>query len=185
VRTFNWAIEEVIGTHPDLYLDHCVAMAVALMGSLSLSPYEFTVESTGFRCATIGDEKGFALRVAWSEETALKAMRITRTEQSKPVVERASVAVAALLIGRLIPDGQMRVTREGDRADYWLPRLRCALEVSGTTRVKELTHRHKEKALQVLMNPLRWNGYAIVCCFSSKTGHIRWSYHEQEEGNDE
>ncbi len=58
-----------------------------------------------------------------------RATRVRRTEQSKPIVERAAVALAALAFAKLIPGGDMRVTRHGDRADYWLPRLGCALEV--------------------------------------------------------
>jgi hypothetical protein len=79
----------------------------------------------------------------------------------------------------------MRVTEVGQRADYWLPRLRCALEISGTQHIRELSRRHREKVAQVLANPRHWNGYAFVCCFSAARRIIRWSYHTQEEPNDE
>lgn len=122
----------------------------------------------------------FLLRVSWTEQTALKAHRVWHTEQPKAIIERAAVALAALLFAKLIPDGQMRVTREGDRADYWLPRMQCALEVSGTEHSRELPRRHREKVAQMLSNPLGWNGYVVVCCFAAQQRLIRWSYHEQE-----
>jgi hypothetical protein len=116
-------------------------------------------------------------RVFWNERTAVTAARVRLTEQPKAVTERAAVALAALVFAHLIPDGQMRVTEVGQRADYWLPRLRCALEISGTEQIRELPRRHREKIAQVLANPWRWDGYAFVCCFSSSPRLIRWSYH--------
>jgi hypothetical protein len=100
-------------------------------------------------------------------------------------VERAAIAVAALAFAHLIPNGQMRVTEQGQRADYWLPRLRQALEVSGTTKSSELQSRHREKRLQVLANPRQWSGYAFVCCFDPERRVIRWSYHSHEEPENE
>lgn len=73
----------------------------------------------------------------------------------------------------------MRVTRQGERADYWLPDLQCALEISGTTQTRLLPRRHQEKIAQVLSNPLQWNGYVVTCCFARRQKLIRWSYHQQ------
>jgi hypothetical protein len=75
----------------------------------------------------------------------------------------------------------MRVSEEGQRVDYWLPRLRCALEISGTEQSRQLSRRHREKIAQVLANPWRRDGYAFVCCFSSALPLIRWSYHPMQE----
>jgi hypothetical protein len=180
VQTFEWAIESIIVAHPDLYLEHCVVMAVALMRQQSASPYEFMVECAGFQPRALHSDTTFRLRVLWSEDTVRKAQRIWYTEQPKSIVERAAVALAALLFAHLIPHGQMRVTRAGDRADYWLPRLRCALEVSGTENARSLHRRHREKVAQVLRNPLGWNSYVVVCCFTAPQSVIRWSYHVQE-----
>ena len=94
------------------------------------------------------------------------------------------MALAALLFARHIPGGRLRVTEEGDRADFWLPRLRRALEISGTEVSHELPRRHREKASQMLDNPRHWNGYVIVCCFNPAHRLIRWSYHTQEEQGD-
>ena len=49
MQTFEWAIEDIIAAHPNLYLEHCAVMAVALMSHLSASPCEFSVECEGFR----------------------------------------------------------------------------------------------------------------------------------------
>jgi hypothetical protein len=154
-------------------------MAVALMSRRSASPCEFLVECEGFRPAELGDETRFILRVAWGERTAAAADRVWRVEQPKPIVERAAVALAALAFARLTPNGRMRVTAQGQRADYWLPRLRRALEISGTEHIRELPRRCREKTAQLLANPRRWNGYVFVCCFGAGRGLIRWSYHTQ------
>jgi hypothetical protein len=174
-----WAIEDIIPAHPNLYLEHCVVMAVALMSELSVSPCEFTVECAGFHLPRLRGEPKFLVRVSWTPQTALKAQRVRETGQSKSIVERAAVALAALLFAKLIPKGQMRVTRTGERADYWLHSLKCALEVSGMTQRRELVRRQREKAAQVLRNPLHWDGYVVVCCFARRARLIRWSYYRQ------
>jgi hypothetical protein len=180
MRTFEWPIEDIVAAHPDLYLEHCAVMAVALMSRHSVSPCEFLVSCEGFCPPDLGVETRFRLRVAWSHETEARATRAWRSEQPRPIIERASVALTALAFARLIPDGQLRVTKQGDRADYWLPRLHRAVEVSGTTRVQELSRRHREKLAQMLANPRKWDGYVFVCCFGGAPRRIRWSYHIQE-----
>src|SRR5207247_1089170 len=123
MRTFQWSIEDVVAAHPDLYLEHCAVMAVALMMSTrSASPCEFLVECDGFSPPDLHGESSCLVRVTWNEQTAATAARVWLTEQPKPILERAAVALAALLFAHLIADGQMRVTEQGQRADYWLPR---------------------------------------------------------------
>lgn len=184
MRTFEWPIEDIAAAHPDLYVEHCAVMAVALMSRRSASPCEFLVECEGFRPPDLDGETRFLLRVAWHEQTAVTAARVWLTEQPKPVIERAAVAMAALAFTHLIPDGEMRVTTVGDRADYWLPRLRCALEVSGTEQYREMSRRHHQKTAQVLANSWHWDGYVFLCCFSPTHRLIRWSYHVWEERQD-
>lgn len=180
MRTVDLAIEEILTAHPDLYLEHCAVMAVALMSRQLESPCEFNVECEGFTPPALGGENKFLLRVSWKDHTALKASRVWQTEQSKSIIERAAVALTALLFARLISDSQMRVTKRGDHADYWLPQLQCALEISGTEHYRELQRRHREKIAQVLSNPLQWNGFVMICCFAESERVIRWSYHKQE-----
>jgi hypothetical protein len=181
MRTFEWAIEDIVAAHPDLYLEHCAAMAVAVLSRQSASPCEFVVECEGFSPEQLEGDTKFLLHVGWSEQTAATAARVWLTEQAKPVIERAAVALAVLAFAHLIPDGQIRVSKEGERADYWLPRLRRALEISGTQQSRELPRRHREKIAQVLANPWHWDGYAFVCCFQAARRLIRWSYHRARE----
>jgi hypothetical protein len=177
-QLFEWAIEDTRSAQPHLYLEHCAAMAAAVMLRRSESPCALEVACQGFSPPALRGDDRFVVRVSWSEETAAMAARVLRTEQRGPIVERGAVALAALLFGKLIPGGEMRVTRSGERADYWLPGLGAALEVSGTERLRELERRHREKAAQVLRNPLGWPGYAVVCCFGATQRRIIWSYHE-------
>lgn len=176
----EWAIEDIVAAHPGLYLEHCAVMATALMGRYSDSPCEFAVQCDGVSPPAAQGDRTFPVRIAWTEQTAAKAARVWRAEQRTPVVERAAVALAALAFGKLFPDSQLRVTRRGDRADYWLPNLGCALEVSGTEHARDFDRRHRQKAAQVLQNPLGWNGYVFVCCFARARRAIRWSYHTQK-----
>jgi hypothetical protein len=181
MRTFEWPIEDIVAAHPGLYLEHCAVMAVALMSRLSEPPCQFRLQCEGFNLPDLEGESGCLLRVRWAEETGIKAERVWRTEQPRPIVERAAVALAGLAFAHLVPGGQLRVTDQGDRADYWLPRLRCALEISGTEHMHEFSRRHREKVIQMLANPRHWSGYVFVCCFSAANRLIRWSYHGWEE----
>jgi hypothetical protein len=183
-QVFEWAIEDILPAHPHLYLEHCTAMAVAVMSRRSASPYELEVECQGFSPPALGGDTRFLVRVSWTDETAARAGRVLLTEQRNPIIERAAVALAALLFAKLIPGGEMRVTRTGERADYWLLRLGAALEVSGTEQPREQGRRHREKVTQVMSNPAGWPGYAIVCCFGATQRRVRWSYHESRAGID-
>ncbi len=184
MRTIECSIEEIITAHPNLYLEHCAVMAVALMSRQSASPCKFAFQCEAIEAPTLMGQTDLLLQVAWSELTAFKAQRVWQTEQPKSIIERAAVALAALIFARLVPNGRMRVTREGERADYWLPDLQCALEISGTTQPQLLARRHREKVAQVLSNPLQWNGYVVTCCLAKRQGLIRWSYHQQEVKRD-
>jgi hypothetical protein len=137
-----------------------------------------------FQPAGLGRAPRFRLRVSWDEATAATAAKVWLSEQPRPIVERAAVALAALCFAHLVPNGQMRVTEQGQRADYGLPQLRLALEVSGTERRRELPHRHREKTAQVLANPRRWDGYVFVACFGAAHRVIRWSFHTQARQDD-
>jgi hypothetical protein len=48
MRTFEWAIEEIVDAHPGLYLDHFAVMAVALMSRVSQMRCEFVVDCEEF-----------------------------------------------------------------------------------------------------------------------------------------
>ncbi len=181
MRVFAGAIEDIVAAHPGLYLKHCVVMAVAILSRLSPSPCEFTVECQGFAPPGLGGDTRFLLQVSWNHQSSMRAARIWDTEHTTPIVERAAVGPAAMLFAQMIPNGSMRVTCQGDRADYWLPQLREALEISGTEQRREFARRYKAKVAQMLKNPRKWDGYVLVCCFGAKSRLIRWSHHTQEE----
>ncbi len=181
MRIFDCPVESIIAKHPDLYLEHCAVMAVAQLSGQSQSPAELVVDCEGFAPNAMQSESSFLLRVAWDPQPEKKANRLRLTEQSTPIIERAAVAMAALLFGHFVPNGAMRVTMQGDRADYWLPGLRCALEISGTAALRRFGARCKQKSAQMLANPRVWNGYVVTCGFSKSRNIIRWSYHEQQE----
>ena len=175
------AIEEIVDAHPNLYLEHCIVMCVALMSKHSSSPCEFVVDCSGFQLQGFGQNPTFQLRITWEDSTAEKARRMIQTEQLKPMVERAAIALAALLFAKLIEDGEMRVTGYGESADYWLPHLQCALEISGTENPRYLSSRHQQKREQVLRNPLGFDGYVVVCCVSAQQKRILWSFQSKED----
>jgi hypothetical protein len=64
MHIFAWAIEDIIAAHPDLYLEHCAVMAVALMSQQSASPSEFIVECEGLRPSALSSDTTFRLRVS-------------------------------------------------------------------------------------------------------------------------
>jgi hypothetical protein len=49
MHTFEWAIEDIVAAHPNLYVEHYMVMAVALMSHHTTSPCEFILECEGFR----------------------------------------------------------------------------------------------------------------------------------------
>jgi hypothetical protein len=153
MHTFEWAIEDVITGHRNLYLEHCVLMAVALMSQHSESPCEFLVKCDGFDLPDLDGDSEFRLRVGWNETTGIAAARIAETEQPKPLVERAAVALTALLLTHLVPNGNMRVAPQGDRTDYYLPVRKLAVEISGTIRRGEISRRRRAKVKQMLETP--------------------------------
>ena len=61
MRTFEWAIEDIVDAHPGLYLDHFAVMAVALMSRVSQMPCEFVVECEGFNLPDLEGETQFLI----------------------------------------------------------------------------------------------------------------------------
>jgi hypothetical protein len=142
------AIESIRELHPGLYVEHHVVMTVAVLRRICPAPCDLHVSCEGFCPAPLSDPK-FVLRVHWRRATEKLAEKMLQSEQRVPIIERAAVGVSALLIGTLVPDGQMIVTVHGDRADYWLPRKRYAVEISGTERKDALTARSPQEKTSV------------------------------------
>lgn len=172
-------MNDVFAAHPDLYLEHCAVMAIALLAPASQASCRFRVQCKNISAPDLEPNCAIDLDIRWTTELLSKSRRVRRTEQRKPMIERAAIAIAALLFSHFVPDSQIRVTRQGERADYWLPQIQCALEVSGTENASEVARRHRMKTKQVLENPLGWNGYVVICCFDERERRIEWSFHEQ------
>ncbi len=151
MRTFEWAIEDIVAAYPWLTLEADAAMAVALTQQ-AVPPCDFLVEIDGFGLADLDEDRQFVLRLTWTTETAARARRMLRTKQRSPIAEGGAIALAALLFSHLLPGSEWEVTIRGDGADYWLPKLSRALEISGTERYTEMARRKSKKRTQLLAN---------------------------------
>jgi len=180
MRTFEWAIEDIITAFPSLTLGHYAVKAVAIMKRVA-APCDFLVQLDGFRLAALEGDAQFVMNVIWSPESAAAAERMERTEQRTPIVEGAAIALAALLFAHLLPDSEMQVLSRGARADYWLPRRQQVVEVSGTEQFRQMARRLRQKRRQVLANPFGLDGHVVLCCFARSQRLIRWTYHPQQE----
>ena len=96
-----------------------------------------------------------------------------------------SCALGFLLVHQLLRADQLDVTQYGNRADYRFLDAQCVLEISGTERGSELEPRHREKVIQALANPLRWDAFVVVCAFSPDEHRIRFSFHRHEDSSHE
>src|SRR5579859_3907670 len=144
MRSFEWAIEDIVPAFPSLVLNHYAVKAVALMKPIGM-PCDFLVNLEGFQLDALEGEKQFLMNVVWNRETAAAAERMERTEQRTPIVEGAAIALAALLFARLVPDSDMHVMSRGMRADYWFPKRHEVVEISGTERFSQLARRLRLK----------------------------------------
>jgi hypothetical protein len=176
-RRLRCALEDVADWHPNMFLDAHLAACAAVLRRYSESPATLEVKCENLQSLWLGRASRFLLEVSWGEEWADKAGRLRVTMQSRPLVEIASVALALALVHRVVPLGQLEVTRYGDGADYWAPSARRVLEVSGTENVAESARRHREKVTQALSNRFRWGAYVVVCAFSAQGHRIRFSGH--------
>jgi hypothetical protein len=180
MNSFEWKIEDIADAHPALSLDHAMVMAVVLMRHAG-SPCRFIVNVDGIEVDALDAATPFALDIAWNTKTESLAKRMERTEQRTPIVERAAIAVAVLLISHLLPNSRIEVLKQSERADYWLPERHEAVEISGTEHASEVNRRRREKERQVLENPYGMDGHVLVCCFEDTQCIIQWSYVRQSE----
>jgi hypothetical protein len=162
MRTFEWAIEDIVAAYPSLSLEHAAAMAVALMRRTG-PPCRFVVQVDGLAIDEIGGDTQFVLEVTWSQETEVHAKRMERTEQRTPIVERAAIAVAALLLCHFVSGSDLEVLKQSARADYWLPEKHQAVEISGTEHWREIKSRRRQKRRQVLENIFGMDGHVLIC----------------------
>jgi hypothetical protein len=184
-RVLRCGIEEVVDWHPNLFVGPHVVAFVAVVGQYSPSPALFDVECGNVASRWLGTAAGFRLEVSWAAQTAADAERLRATMQPGPLVELAAVALALVLVTRVVRLGPLEVTDHGARTDYLTRKRKAVLEVSGTEDSAELGRRHREKVAQALDNPLRWDAYVVVCAFSGRGHRVRFTRHpvgEAEHG---
>jgi hypothetical protein len=180
-RVLRCAVEQVVDWHPHLFVDPHVAALVAVANQYSGSPAPFEVECANVTSRWLGQASQFRLEVSWHGDTVAEAERLRATMQSGPIVELAAIALALILVRRVVPLGRLDVTAYGARADYRARRRQLLLEISGTEVAAELGRRHREKVAQAQDNPFGWDAYVIVCAFSRKGHRNRFSKHPSKE----
>lgn len=180
-RVLRCAIEDLTAWHPDLYVEPYAVAFTAVTGQYSVPPASFLVECEGVKSRWLGKARQFTLAISWTEETIDKAERLRATMPARSLVELAAVAVALVLVHRVVPLGTLNVMERGGRADYRSSLVKRVLEISGTEDLVELGRRHREKVAQALANPFRWDAYVVVCAFDAEGHRIRLSGHRWEE----
>src|SRR5262245_31430090 len=101
MKSFEWAIEDIVTAYPSLEFGDYAAMAVALMRHAA-PPCSFRVTMDGFRIEEIEDNREFDLRVTWNSTTGAAAQRLERTRQRTQLVEGGAIGIAFLLFAHLI-----------------------------------------------------------------------------------
>jgi hypothetical protein len=175
LRRLRCAIEQIVDWHPNLFVEAHVAAFVAVAGRYSDSPARLDVACAQIDSPRLGQRAALRLEVAWHNDTAEKAARLKATMQSGPLVELAAVALALILVRRVISLGPVDVTDYGARADYRARKRKAVLEISGTEVLAELGRRHRAKVAQALANPFGWDAYVVVCAFSAQGHRVRFT----------
>lgn len=180
-RVLRCAIEDLAIWHPHLYVEPYTVAFAAVTGQYSISPANFLVKCTGVTLPWLGEAGEFTLLASWNEITTDKAERLRCTMAARSLVEFAAVAVALVVVHRVVPLGTLNVMELGGRADYRSTTVERVLEISGTESVEELGRRQREKVAQALANPQGWDACVVVTAFCTE-GHEVWvSEHRWEE----
>jgi hypothetical protein len=180
-RLLRCAIEQIADWHSTLFVEPHIVAFVAVANSYSASPATFDIDCENITSRWLGKAATIRLEVAWHNDTAEKALRLRATMQSAPLVEFAAIALALIIVKRVVPLGRLDVTDYGARADYRARKRKKVLEVSGTEVAAELGRRHREKIAQARDNPFGWDAYVVVCAFSAEGHRIRFSQHPLQE----
>jgi hypothetical protein len=180
-RVLSCVIEKLAAWHPHLYVEPYGVVFAAVTGQYSVPPASFLVDCEGVKSRWLGKANQFTLEASWTEETTDKAERLRTTMPMRSLVELAAVAVALVMVHRVVPLGTLNVMEHGGRADYRSTLVERVLEISGTESLAELGRRHREKVAQALANPFRWDAYVVVCAFCAEGHRVRFSGHRWEE----
>jgi hypothetical protein len=182
-RFLRCAIEQIADWHSNLFVEPHIVAFVAVAAKYSRSSAHFEIECTNVESRLLAKTTNLCLEASWHKDTEEKAERMRSTVQSRPLVELASIALALVLVKRVVSLGWLDVTEYGERADYRARKRKMVLEVSGTEVPTELNRRHSEKVAQARDNPFGWDAYVVVCAFSNAGHRIRFSKHSHKEAD--
>jgi len=181
ILTFN--VEDIEQFHPNLNLEHVVYCLVALIAEKGIDNCSFTVECRGLKLEYADEEEKVRLCLKWRKETAKRAARTLQTYHRHHVIEQAAVAITCILFPKFIPLCPLRVAQIGEGGDYWLGDQEYIVEISGTEQSGELERRHRQKVEQLLSGAHKFDGYVVVCCFTTRRSIF--SFHPREVNNEE
>lgn len=114
--------------------------------------------------ANVGLSRKWKLQLRW--QGLADDFELCLNSYQEPVLtEHAALGICCIALYRIAEKRISRVTRRGQRADYWIGNNECLVEVSGEQRGK-LEALCEEKRKQLLDNPLGKPGYVSVTNFA-------------------
>ena len=170
-------IEELTELHPNLFLTHIIACAVAIMRNYSPSPCEFEINPRDI--VELPTDQKHSLRIHWQAETEEMALRILATHHGVHVVEFAAIGIGCLLLPKALESIELQSAQISNGTDYWYADGEYLVEVTGTQTASALSSLHRRKVEQLIRNPHRKPGYVVVCSFDTR--EIVFSYHSPED----
>jgi hypothetical protein len=162
------------GNHPRIATGRFEESAAFLLSDLSTDSASLLVDCTQNRLRkheepVVGLEVGFDPR-------DYDLARLGASLPRKRIVEEAAVGLALLFLPHLADGEITNVTKDGERADYWVDGRRCLLEVSGTEDPRRLKSRHRAKVEQNIRNASGLPCFVSVSCFGNLES--LFSFHE-------
>lgn len=120
--------------------------------------------------ANTGLNRKWKLQLYW-QGLAQDFERCLNSYQEPTLTEHAALGICCIALYRIAEKRISRVTRRGQRADYWIGNNECLVEVSGQQNGK-LEALCDEKKTQLLENPLGKPGYVSVTNFTERRSFL-------------
>jgi hypothetical protein len=120
--------------------------------------------------ANMGPNSKWILQLQW--QGLAQDFELCLNSYQEPVLtEFAALGVCCIALYRVAERLITRVTRRGQKADYWIGNDECLLEVSGQQSGNLETLRDEKKA-QLLDNPMDKPGYVSVTNFAGRRSYL-------------
>lgn len=119
----------------------------------------------------------WVLRLSW-EGLEQDFVLCLNSYQESVLTEFAALGVSCIAVRHVLDKTIIRVTRRGEKADYWLENKENLLEVSGQSE-GDLENLRDQKKKQLLENPFDKPGYVSVTNFSERRSYL--CYYEKED----